>query len=143
VSRPAWLHTNQTLAELWIVDQLLFRGWWIATLLTLGMLVAIGCGGDDRFSAPAFEAMRVLGGRPLWCGLLAVLVLAMVAARMLGARVLRWCLYGLGTFYLILAVTVTVSALASPTSALTGTCAYTALAAFHLSHAVDYRRGHS
>jgi hypothetical protein len=140
VRRPAWLHTNRSLVDVWAVDQLLFRGWWIATLLTAGMLIAIGGGGDERFSAPAFDAMRLLGGRPLWCGLLAVLVLAMVAARIRGPRVLRWCLYGLGTFYLILAVTVTVSALASPTSALTGTCAYTALAAFHLSHAVDYRR---
>jgi hypothetical protein len=137
---PRWLRTHPALACLWR-DDILQRGYLIAVALSAALLAALWGGGDARFSSAAFETMRVLGGRPAWCGLLGALLLGLLASRVLGPSVLRWTLLGAGVVYILFAVAFLIAALHSPTSALTGPPAYAALALFHLSHALDYRPG--
>lgn len=137
MTRPLY-STHPDIEELWNRDEPLPRGYGIAVMLAALLLAAVWSGGDARFSAPAFSTLRTLGGRPLVCGAMAAIVVALLVARCAGPRMMAWTLYIAGGVYLLFAISFFVSALASPVAALTGPAAYLALAAFHISHAVEY-----
>lgn len=135
-----WLYPAPDVDDLWDASDLLRRGYVVVLGLAVGMAVVVLAGSESRIAGASFAVVRRTGGHLLWGAVFAALAAALVIGRSTSRHALGLAMQCGAVIHLLWGISFAESAWQDHHADFTGPIAYAALAAMHVSQALEYRR---